>query len=336
MNSKIIIAIVAVAIVAVAGVALFMMNNNSSDVPSNGILYDGNGGKLSNGETTYKSDTTHVETCAFERDGYHWTIWNTKADGSGTDYSENSIAPAKTRLYAQWSNTNVIFGDNDNTGYISISVADSNGSNEVNIDDGYASISSDAIFIIKPQTGVTLKVYVDGQSVIAEKADGKKHIQYLTGIAGISFENGEIKDGAAVFKIKQTVSNQNVFLSCLSSSVSDVMDIHGSKEAPTDVMTFSLGVSKTGGIDINNTGSVQVGELAKIYVKAVKSGSTISYDGEDTITITVSEKKYEITISFKNGGELTGVTIDGDTAIISFTYEDDKDPSFNRLISVGN
>ena len=333
MNSKIIIAIVAVVIVAVAGVALIMMNNNGDDVPSNGILYDGNGGKLSNGETTYKSDSTHVETCAFERDGYHWTVWNTKADGSGTDYSENSIAPAKTRLYAQWSDANIIFGDNDNTGYISIFVADSNGSNEVNIDDGYASISSDAIFIIKPQTGVTLKMHVDGKGIIAEKTDGKRYIQYSTGITGISFENGEIKDGAAVFKIKQTVSNQNVFLSCLSSSVTDVLDIGGTRDVPTDVMTFSLGVSKTGGIDINNTGSIQVGELAKIYVKAVKSGSTISYDGENTIKITVSEKEYDITISFKNGGELTGVTIDGDTAIISFTYDSDKDPSFIRIIS---
>ena len=334
MNSKIIIAIVAVAIVAVAGVVLFTMNNNSSDIPSNGILYDGNGGKLSNGETTYKSDTTHVDTCAFLRDGYHWVVWNTKADGTGTDYSENSIAPAKTRLYAQWSNANTFFGTNDHRDYISIFVGDSNGGKEVNIDNGYASLSSTALFIIKPQTGVTLKMHVDGQSVIAEKTDRNADIQYSTGISGISFENGKIRDdGAAVFDIKQTVFNQNVILNCMSTSGFDVLDVHGTKEVPTDVMTFSLGVSKTGGIDINNTGSVQVGELAKIYVKAVKSGSTISYDGENTITITVSEKKYDITISFKNGGELTGVTIDGDTAIISFTYDDDKDPSFTRIIN---
>ena len=334
MSQKIIVAVLAaVVVIAVAGVALFMMNNNVDEIPSDGILYDGNGGKLSGGETTYKSHTTTVETCSFQKEGYHWVVWNTKADGSGTDYSENSIAPAKTRLYAQWSNANVFFGSNDNADYISIFVADSDGSNEVNIDNGYAPVSSTSVFIVKPQTGVTLKIHVDGQSVIAEKADGKMDIEYSTGITGISFEKGKIReDGAAVFEIKQTVFNQNVILNCSSSSVSDVLDVRGTRDVPTEVMTFSLGVGDPDDIDINGTGSVEVGSLAKIYVKAVKSGSTVSYDGDDTISI-ITDKTYEIVISFSNGGALTGVVIDGDTAIISFTYDSDKDPVFNRIIS---
>ncbi len=337
MDSKITIAIVAVvAIVAVAGVAFFMMNNNDNGgAPSDGILYDGNGGKLSDGKTTYISHSTSVETCAFQKDGYHWIVWNTKADGSGTDYNENSVAPAKTTLYAQWSNANVLFGNNGGINFVSTFVGDSASGKEVNIDTSYASLSPSALYIIKPQTGVTLKIHVDGKSIIAEKADGKRHISYSTGTSGITFENGKIRDdGSAVFEIRQTIVNQNVFLGCSSGSVIDVLDVKGTRDVPTEVMTFSIVDSITGSTNIDRTGSVQLGEEAKIFVKAVKSGSTVTYDEEESvIKIAVSDKVYEINISFSNGGELTGVTVDGDTAIISFTYEDDKDPVFSRIIA---
>ena len=338
MDSKVTIAIVAVvvAIVAIAGVAFFMMNNNDNGgAPSDGILYDGNGGKLSDGKTTYISHSTSVETCAFQKDGYHWIVWNTKADGSGTDYSENSVAPAKTTLYAQWSNANVLFGTDEGMDYVSIYVGDSAGGKEVNIDKGYATLSSNATFIIKPKAGVTLKMHVDGQSIIAEKSNENRDILYSTGTSGISFENGTKKsDGSIVFEIRQTIINKSVFLNYLSSAGFDVLDIGGTREVPTDVMTFSIGFDKTSGINIDRTGSVQLGEEAKIFVKAVKSGSTVTYDEEElVIKIAVSDKVYEINISFSNGGELTGVTVEGDTAIISFTYEDDKDPVFSRIIA---
>ncbi len=340
MDSKVTIAIVAVvvAIVAIAGVAFFMMNNNDSGggAPSDGILYDGNGGKLSGGETTYIQHTTSVDTCAFVRDGYHWVVWNTKADGSGTDYSENSVAPAKTTLYAQWSNANTIYGDNGGIEYVSTFIADSNGGKEVNIDTGYAELPSSAVFIVKPQSDVKLKVYVDGTSIVAEKAGKKVNIEYPTGTTGIKFENGRVRDdGAAVFDIEQTISNQRVMLGFFSVSLSDVLDIGGTRIVPTDIMDFTLVFNDIiGALVINNTGSVMVGEDPEIHIRAVKSGSEVSYDADSsTVTITVGGKDYGIQFKFQNGAELVDCEIEGNTAILKFSYESDKDPMFYRLIS---
>ena len=336
MNSKVVIAIVAVVIVAVAGIAFFAMSsNNGGDAPSDGILYDGNGGKLSDGKTTYTQHSTSVDTCSFQKDGYHWVVWNTKADGSGTDYNENSVAPAKTTLYAQWSNANTIFGTDGGIGYVSIFVADSNGGKEVNIDHGYAELPSKAVFIIKPLSGVTLKIYVDGKGVIAEKSDKKNYIEYITGTAGIVFENGSIKDdGSAVFEVRQTISNQSVTLGCLNTSVSNVLDIKGTREVPTDIMNFSIKYTGlTDVIDINHTGSVQLGDSPEIHVKAVKTGTSVDYDADaGSIIFTLDGKKYEIQFNFSNGGEVSGVSINEDTAIIKFLFDHDKDPIFYRVI----
>lgn len=97
---------------------------------------------------------------------------------------------------------------------MSLYVAGKEGNDPVNIDKGYASLPTDAVLIAKPQTGVTLKIHVDGKSIIAETATKNVDMHYSSGNQGISFENGKIRaeDGAVVFEIRQTVSNQNAFL----------------------------------------------------------------------------------------------------------------------------
>ena len=333
MDSKVIVAIAAVVVVvAVAGIAFFAMSSgNGGDAPSDGILYDGNGGKLPNGDKTYSVHSTSVDTCSFVKEGYHWIIWNTKSDGSGTNYNENSVAPAKTTLYAQWSNANTLFGNNDAIAYISIFVADSNGGKEVNIDTGYADLPSSAVFIVKPQSGVTLKAYVDGKGIIAEKSDSKRYIEYSTGTEAVAFENCRIRDdGSAVFEVRQTVSNKNIFLGCFSTSAIAVLDIKGTREVPTDIMDFSI-KGYSGPIEINNTGSVIIGANPEISIKAVKSGTTVEYDGE-SIIFTLDGKKYNVQFKFSNGAELGGVSVEKDAAVITFTFDLSMDPVFYRVI----
>ncbi|MBR0133865.1 InlB B-repeat-containing protein, partial [Candidatus Saccharibacteria bacterium] len=71
------------------------------------IVYNANGGTGTMSDTTGVTDqTVQVATNSFTRAGYTFTGWNTKADGSGTDYSEGAdyaLTATNLALYAQWS-----------------------------------------------------------------------------------------------------------------------------------------------------------------------------------------------------------------------------------------
>lgn len=73
------------------------------------IQYDRNGGAGTMSATTLDEEetTAMVKFNQFVRKGYHFTTWNTKADGSGTTYKEGEIITVEsgtiTTLYAQWA-----------------------------------------------------------------------------------------------------------------------------------------------------------------------------------------------------------------------------------------
>lgn len=94
-----IIAVIAVAIVAIAAAAVAMGGGEKS---KDYVYYDGNGGTLG-GQTTYQSTSTVCEeNDLFTREGYICTGYNTKANGTGTAYSEGANVMLGTKLYAQW------------------------------------------------------------------------------------------------------------------------------------------------------------------------------------------------------------------------------------------
>ena len=74
------------------------------------IKYNPNGGTGDSIRKTYPVNTTAVaEECTYAKDGYSFSGWNTKADGSGTGYKpgdEISSPKSNIVLYAQW-NANV-------------------------------------------------------------------------------------------------------------------------------------------------------------------------------------------------------------------------------------
>ena len=145
-NVKIGIAVAAVAgvvvIAAIAGIVIAMLSvSDDEGAPSNGILYKGNGGTF-DGDSSFTMNETQVTSCPFTKDGYHFKIWNTKADGSGTDYAPDSIAPAKTTLYAIWSDANTLDGYNLFWGnLVSVYLSETGSTTRVNIDGTGADIA---------------------------------------------------------------------------------------------------------------------------------------------------------------------------------------------------
>ncbi|UKK68638.1 InlB B-repeat-containing protein [Prevotella communis] len=72
---------------------------------SHTVHYDANGGEGTMTAQVYgKMESKTLSPCTFTRDGYIFTGWNTKADGTGTSYADQqNINPGgNITLYAQW------------------------------------------------------------------------------------------------------------------------------------------------------------------------------------------------------------------------------------------
>jgi len=69
------------------------------------VRYDSNAGQVIVDETRYEADeTATVAANTFTKEGYNFVKWNTKADGSGTDYSpaDEIVMTTNITLYAIW------------------------------------------------------------------------------------------------------------------------------------------------------------------------------------------------------------------------------------------
>ncbi|MFN8263555.1 MAG: InlB B-repeat-containing protein [Chitinophagales bacterium] len=80
------------------------------------VTFNGNGNDGGSMAPQTASSSTALTANAFTKTGYDFSIWNTAADGSGTDYADGvtySFAADMT-LYAQWSinNYNVVYDGN--------------------------------------------------------------------------------------------------------------------------------------------------------------------------------------------------------------------------------
>ncbi|MDY4634921.1 MAG: InlB B-repeat-containing protein [Candidatus Limivicinus sp.] len=91
--------------------------------PVNYVLsYNANGGSGSMAsQTVTEGQAAKLKTNAFTKTGYYFTGWNTKANGSGTAYSDGAYATfyGNTTLYAQWqkyADTVITFDKNDGSG----------------------------------------------------------------------------------------------------------------------------------------------------------------------------------------------------------------------------
>ena len=111
MSTKTLIGVVAVVIVvvAVAAVAVSSLNSDDENAGYTGVIYDGNGGKTLDGNTTFRLTSHTVMSNMFTNGSYVFVGWNTAADGSGQAYEAGSNIDyadhTYVRLYAQWANS---------------------------------------------------------------------------------------------------------------------------------------------------------------------------------------------------------------------------------------
>jgi uncharacterized repeat protein (TIGR02543 family) len=99
-----------------------------------GVTYDGNNatsGTVPTDATDYESGTTVTvldNTGSLARTGYTFGGWNTKADGSGTDYAPGATfaISSSVTLYAKWEAGQLVLANNDSNGD-AIGLASGNG-----------------------------------------------------------------------------------------------------------------------------------------------------------------------------------------------------------------
>ena len=109
MNSKTIIVavIVVIAVVAAAAVALGMGGGDDENKGFVGVVYEGNGGETYSGDDTFRMTSDTVQRSQFTNGDMIFTGWNTKADGTGTDYAQGDKISypehGYVKLYAQWA-----------------------------------------------------------------------------------------------------------------------------------------------------------------------------------------------------------------------------------------
>ncbi len=104
MNSKVAVEIaVGVALVIVVGAVAVIVAGMGSNQTKDYVVYDGNGGKDSEGKTTVNSTMTEAMSNIFTNEGKVFIGWNTKADGTGTKIDVGENVTMGMTLYAQWS-----------------------------------------------------------------------------------------------------------------------------------------------------------------------------------------------------------------------------------------
>lgn len=78
---------------------------NPSDTTPYTVTFNANGGEgTMDGQEFVPNTLQALNTCTFTREGYEFTGWNTKADGTGTNFSDgqNVINLGNVTLFAQW------------------------------------------------------------------------------------------------------------------------------------------------------------------------------------------------------------------------------------------
>ncbi len=215
MDNKVIIAIAAVAIIVIAAVAVFAMNGSGSgDAPSDAVRYDGNGGKLENGNTYYDAKSTEVMPSLFTKSGYHSCCWNTKADGSGKKYMDGDTVSLGTKLYAQWTDTNRLGTVNMYPNIFNLYVAEKASGSRTNIDDSSTELpANDAtLIVVVKDSASTVSLDEQNRIIIQSEELGKILLTLSIPVQGLDLGSAKISGNTVSYEINQSVKNDEATL----------------------------------------------------------------------------------------------------------------------------
>ena len=87
------------------------------------LIFDANGGSGTMSAQTFEQNVSQALAAnTFTRDGYVFTGWNTKADGSGTFYTNKQIITLtqEMTLYAQWEQEQMVSGTENGHDYVDL------------------------------------------------------------------------------------------------------------------------------------------------------------------------------------------------------------------------
>ncbi len=194
--------IVVVVVIAAAAVVALGMGEEETH-PSEGIIYDGNGGKTSSGSSTIDSKLTEVMSGnIFTKEGSVFQHWNTAKDDSGTTYYAGetlSYGSGSVRLYAIWYEgytlTYTSYSTNFSLYHGSIAIGPTT---PIKISQGELSFT-----VSTSKTGGEFSVNQDKMSVTYSIPNGSKTSSYTTyyTVKGATGASVELVNGVAILKV---------------------------------------------------------------------------------------------------------------------------------------
>lgn len=230
----------------------------------------------------------------FTRDGYSFAGWNTKADGSGTEYTGTAAITEDTTLYAQWTR---------NTYAVTVTA----GANMARKTDSGAESQS-----VNTGESMTAVIYTanDGYyfptDYSVEAVNGvsvtRDSFTQIT-VSGTPTAAAAITLTGATQKTKEATPD--------ASFTAEGADI-GTLSGVTAGMKYKIGTGEW--VDITGT-SVTLTRLSACTIKVCMpgNGTTTADSDEQSITVTKAAAptgvgKTDCTVSANNNGSLTGVT----------------------------
>ena len=294
------------------------------------LSYNANGGTGTIAAQTLKATYT-TKANSFIREGYEFSKWNTKADGTGTDYEPGAsiTLTEDTTLYAQWTKqtsiTKTVYVKTDtlsaNEKYLIVNTGDTG--------DGIA-LGRSGTSVVNDNVVIKAGIAETNNSVFIE-SDLVDSTSVWTTSSGIKFMNGTyyLRRSSSTLQISTTNSSN----SWTWDGTSNRLTMSGSSSTyylrySSSNSAFAVGTTQ-GSVYLYQEKTITISlepgitvepETATVGVGNTKTLTATSNNVEGTPTVTWSSDHPEFATIDQNG-VVTGVAVGTATITASMTYE---------------